>query len=146
MIKATLITFGLLLLLVSIGADPVTAEIYRWTDANGAVHFSDRQARDRVSETVDVRVNTYESVSYARPRLQASKKVVMYSASWCGICTKAKRYFEAHGIPYKEYDVERSEKGRADYQRLNASGVPVILVGKSRMDGFSERGFEELYD
>ena len=133
-------------LLVSVGSESMSADIYRWTDENGEVHYSDRPARDRVSESVEVRVNTYESVSYATSSLEATKKVILYSASWCGACKKAKRYFDANDIQYKEYDVEKSQKGRADYRRLNAKGVPVILVGKKRMNGFSEQGFERLYE
>ncbi len=137
--------FGILLLAVLAAINPATAEIYRWTDENGKVHFSDRPARDHASETIEVRINTYKSVSYATSSLEASKKVVMYSASWCGACKKAREYFEANQIQYKEYDVESSKKGRTDYRRLDAKGVPVILVGKRRMNGFSERGFERLY-
>lgn len=123
----------------------MSADIYRWTDENGEVHYSDRPARDRVSESVEVDVNTYASVSYATSILRGGQKVILYSASWCSACKKAKRYFEANDIQYKEYDVEKSQKGRTDYRRLNAKGVPVILIGKKRMNGFSERGFERLY-
>ena len=69
----------------------------------------------------------------------------MYSANWCGVCKKARRYFEKQGIDYKEYDVETSARGKSDYKKLGAKGVPVILVGKQRMNGFSVDGFEKLY-
>jgi glutaredoxin len=70
----------------------------------------------------------------------------MYSASWCGVCDRARRYFRAHAIAFREYDVETTAKGRLDYRRLRATGVPVILVGEKRLDGFSERSFERLYE
>ena len=44
-----------------------------------------------------------------------------------------------------EYDIEKSSKGKRLYQDLGATGVPVILVGKQRMNGFSEAGFELIY-
>ncbi len=55
------------------------------------------------------------------------------------------RWVDEKGIKYKEYDVEKSAKGKSEYRRLGAKGVPVILVGKRRMNGFSVDGFEKLY-
>jgi len=49
------------------------------------------------------------------------------------------------GIRFTEYDIEKSSKGKRLYKNLGARGVPVILVGKKRMNGFSEAGFEKIY-
>ena len=135
------------MLLLTTSATTVSqAEIYRWKDETGKVHFSDRPARDADAEKVEVRINTYESVSYDTSIFETDRKVVMYTASWCGVCKRAERYFEQNNIPYKAYDVEKSGKGRADYRRMKARGVPIILVGKKRMNGFSEQGFKKLYE
>ena len=123
----------------------VAAEIYRWTHESGKVHFSDRAPVNRRSETVELKINTYESVSFDMSILETNKKVVMYSAGWCGVCEKAKRYCEAHNVAYKEYDVEKSRKGRSDFRKLGAKRVPVILIGKKRMNGFTDKGFQRLY-
>ena len=69
----------------------------------------------------------------------------MYSTSWCGYCKKAARYFRQRGIPFRDYDIEKSEKAARDYKKLNGRGVPIILVGKRRMNGFDARTFEQLY-
>lgn len=69
----------------------------------------------------------------------------MYSTVWCGVCKKARRYFRANDIPFKEFDVETSERGRKDYARLNGRGVPIVLVGKYRMDGFNPGRFQQVY-
>lgn len=128
------------------------ADVYRWTDADGRVHFGDKPPRDAATEQVQIRINTYESPQVVRPpsddepaQATAAKRVVMYSAAWCGVCKRAAAYFRAKRIPFTEYDVERSAKGQADFKRLGGRGVPVILVGKARMNGFSEAGFESLY-
>ena len=73
------------------------------------------------------------------------RQVVMYSTTWCGVCKRAKGYFRERDIPYREYDVEKSAKGRRDYQRLKGRGVPIILVGDQRMNGFSRDRFESIY-
>ena len=127
----------LLLLLPAVS----TAGIYSWTDENGKVHFSDRPPIDRESDEIRVRVNTYESaseISQVDFVSASDRKVVLYTTQRCGYCKKAKQFLGRHNIAYREYDVETSSKGKRDFKRLNGQGVPIILVGKQRMDGFSE--------
>jgi glutaredoxin len=121
--------------------------IYKWRDANGHIHFGDTPPSGTKSEQVTVRPNVYESPSFERLSkvFEPDNKVILYSASWCGYCKRARNYFNGHGIAYTEYDVETSEKGRRDYKRLGAKGVPVILVGNHRMNGFSAAAFEKFY-
>ncbi len=99
-------------------------------------------------------INTYEGVSVVDTRETASdedngvkaKKVVMYSAPWCGVCKRARLFFKSRGIHFRELDIERSTMARRELERMNARGVPVILVGGKRMNGFSEQRFMELYE
>ena len=69
----------------------------------------------------------------------------MYPPPGVGVCTKARRYFEANNIGFTEYDVETSQTGKAGFEKLNGKGVPIILVGDKRMNGFSAAIFETLY-
>jgi glutaredoxin len=71
--------------------------------------------------------------------------VTLYSASWCGVCRRARSYFNRNRIPFTEYDVEQSERGRQDYRALQGRGVPIILVGATRMNGFSPDAFDAMY-
>jgi len=139
-------TCGLLL------ACSAAAEIYQWTDAGGNRHFGDRPPRDTAHETVKLRdINTFQSVSTAELPAWArdaadGREVVIYTAGWCGVCKQATQYFRDAGIPYREYDIEKSNRGQRDFARLKARGVPVILVGGKRMNGFSRQRFRSLYD
>lgn len=125
-----------------------SAEILKWTDKDGKVHFGDRPPADAVTSVVKVKINTYESpnVEDMQDVLNPKDKVVMYSAEWCGVCKKAKKYFKANNIPYKDYDIDKSSKGKKDFKKLGAKGVPVILVGKKRLNGFSAGSFESIYN
>ncbi|MCB1836156.1 MAG: glutaredoxin family protein [Alcanivoracaceae bacterium] len=140
-----LTSFLLLVLLPAL----VSAEIYRWTDAEGRVHFSDEPHNTMPSEQVSVRVNSYESVtyeslgSYTPP---SDKRVIMYSTSWCTYCKKARNYFERNRVRYVEYDIEESTRARKEFDQLGGRGVPLIVVGRTKMSGFSEAGFREIYD
>ncbi len=127
-------------------------EIHKWRDADGKVHFGDKPPAEANAEKITVKPNVYASPSieglsaiFSEDKKSYSNKVVMYATSWCGYCKKARRYFAAHRIPFKEFDVENSSKGKRDYKKLGAKGVPVILVGKKRLNGFSAAAFESIY-
>ncbi len=139
---------SLIMLLGTGFAIPVTAtEIHRWTDENGNTHFGDQPPASAESEILTVTPNVYKSpIVIPNTAIAPSTSVVLYSAQWCGYCRKARAYFQANRIPFKEYDVEKSRKGKQDYRQLGARGVPVILVGSQRMNGFSEASFRDPYD
>lgn len=74
-----------------------------------------------------------------------SRQVVMYATSWCPYCEQARNYFREQGIPYVEYDIEKNEEARRAYKAFGGRGIPVIFVGKRRMNGFSVAGFNRIY-
>jgi len=125
------------------------AEIYKWTDADGRVHFGDARPVDERFEEVTVQINSYEAVTFENwegEKTERAEKVVMYTTSWCGYCAKARKYFTQNKISFVEYDIERDLRAKKRYDALGAKGVPVILVGRARMNGFSESGFRKIYD
>ncbi len=73
------------------------------------------------------------------------KKVVMYATSWCPYCQQARHYFREQGIPYIEHDIEKDAHAKRAYKDFGGRGVPVIFVGKRRMNGFSVAGFNKMY-
>jgi glutaredoxin len=125
----------------------VQAEIYTWVDAQGKKHFGDKPPMDQAVEKLDVQVNVISNENRTSSSLSKPVKnsVIMYGAAWCGVCKQAKQYFKQNNIPYKEYDIDKSSKGRRDYKKLNGNGVPIILVGNQRMDGFTPGRFQALY-
>lgn len=139
----------ILLLACLLAVTAVRADIYRWIDHNGDLQFGDRPPPEHGAESVELSpANRYSHRDIDLPKLerpQAGPAVVMYSAQWCGVCKRARRYFQDNRIPFREYDVETSDKGRREYRRLGGRGVPLILVGEQRMSGFSARHFEQLY-
>lgn len=70
------------------------------------------------------------------------KKVVMYTTARCPACVMAKQYFAKKGVPYEEIDVERSAQGREAFQKLGGRGVPLIMVGTKRMEGFNSQAID----
>ena len=72
-------------------------------------------------------------------------QVIFYSASWCGYCKQARAYMQSKNVPFTEYDVEKTEKGKADLKALNAPGVPVLLLGDQKLSGFQPAQFDAAY-
>jgi glutaredoxin len=130
------------------------ADVYKWTDNHGRVHFGDKPFENASLETIDIKINSYQAVTIEPlTETQANnedrtidKKVVMYSTSWCGYCKKARRYFKANNIPYREFDIEDSPKAKKRFKSLGGNGVPLILVGKNKISGFNEKSFQQVYD
>ena len=138
--KTHVICLALLAMLVYVPASMAGA-IYKWKDANGRVHIGDQPPQASGAEQISVRINTYKGGAAAgqeNPLKTAAQRVVIYTTSRCGYCKKAKAWFASKGVAYKEYDVEHSNKGRRDYKKLGGRGVPIILVGEQRLNGFSE--------
>ena len=129
------------------------ASVYRWTDESGGVHFGDRPPEAARAEALELQLDTYSRVSFASTRGTGVDGVEIFTTDWCPACRKAKAYFRANGIAYRELDIEKSRSrwcgavktpAAIRFRRLGATGVPVILVGERRMNGFSRRGFERL--
>ncbi len=145
----TKVCFGLIFC-VTLTSAPVLGGVYKWTDTDGTVHFGDRPPADAGTESVDIRPNTYAapevSVYTPDPSDPApAAAVTIFTIQGCGYCKAAKRHFQQQDIAYKEYDIQRSDEARRKYQRQGATGVPVILVGDRRLNGFSAEAFDRLY-
>lgn len=76
------------------------------------------------------------------PEIIAKKPdVIMLGAWWCSYCYQAKAYFQHSNIHYCEYDMENTAIGKQLYQK-HGGGLPVLLIGKYQLNGFSERQIE----
>jgi glutaredoxin len=122
---------------------PANAQIYRWVDADGRVQYTDKPPPGVKASEVQSRISSYAGAPVVSgtpsPSAGATRpEIRMYATDWCGYCKKARAYFARERIRYTELDVEKSAAARAEYQRLGARGVPVILVGTQRMNGYSE--------
>lgn len=134
----------LLLLLALCVGQPASAEIYKWVDEDGGVHFGD--AKPAGKQARELRIKSTPAPTSASPGAAGQPpRVTLYGTQWCGSCARARRHFDTNGIPYDDYDIDRSADARRRYDRLGGHGVPLILVGDRQLTGFSARRFEELY-
>lgn len=131
------------------------ADIYKWTDANGKVHFSDKPPANKNVETLDEQQLASRASSYTQAEItklptdssiyRKNQKLIMYTTSSCGYCAQARKYFTKQRIAFKEKNIETSEKFHREFKKLGGKGVPVILWGKNKMNGFSVKKFKKMY-
>lgn len=139
---------GILPMLVAIGAVCSSAAfatgVYKWTDADGRVHFGDRPPEGAAAQEVKIRSFDGPAEVTSVGGDTVDRSVTLLSATWCGVCKRAKEHLRARGVSFTEHDVEKSGIGKSEYKRLNGKGVPIILVGQQRMNGFSATGLDKL--
>lgn len=120
--------------------------VYRWVDANGRIQYTtEKPPAGAQATTVQGRVSSVggNAAPAARP-VVAKAPVKMYATDWCPYCRKAREFFASRGIAYTELDIEKSQAAMAEYRAIGGRGVPVILVGDARMNGFSEPRLAEM--
>lgn len=119
-------------------------KVYKWTDAAGHIHFADQPIDTINAEEVKIRSFSGPAEIIQDEAGFGAREVKILTATWCSVCRSAKTYLAAKGISFSEYDVETSDVGRQEYRRLEGKGVPIIIVGKQRMDGFSSSQLDQM--
>lgn len=135
--KPTLILLALFL------AWPASAGVYKWTDAQGRIQYSD--SPPPAAKTTQLRLQTYTGPVEVSRVIGADSGVTIYTTEWCGVCQRAKAFLRQNGVPFREWDVEKTEYGSIKFKQLGGSGVPVITVGSEKMMGFDANRFMALW-
>jgi glutaredoxin len=156
----------LLLALLSLSvlpAAPAAAEIYKWVDAQGGVHFQDHPpagdvADLGVTESSPVRPRELatappaagaaeqaapgKTLSEAPPAPRKTVSVELYTVSWCPWCRKAREFFRAQGVPFADYDIEKDAAAAARRVDLDPrKGVPFAVVNGVKIRGYSPEAY-----
>jgi glutaredoxin 3 len=120
-------------------------------NADAAAYQVKNQSQKTVKQELDLAREELSRMLGERSKLMAaagppasSKRVVMYSTKSCPACVAAKAYFARKGIDYDERDVQTSPAARQEFKNMGGRGVPLIIVGGERMEGFSETRLDQL--
>ncbi|MFI5316693.1 MAG: glutaredoxin family protein [Myxococcota bacterium] len=73
-------------------------------------------------------------------------EVVLYTTASCPYCKRAIAYLDQIGQDYENRNVERDPEARSEYLKLThgRAGVPVIVVGRQWMQGWSQERLEQM--
>ena len=65
-------------------------------------------------------------------------EITMYSTSWCGFCSMARRLLEQKGAIWQEIDVDEPGRREEMMQRSGRRTVPQIWIGERHVGGFDD--------
>jgi glutaredoxin 3 len=66
-------------------------------------------------------------------------RVIVYTTEPCGFCRQAKALLQARGVDYREVNLAKDPRGRADLVALTGQMTfPQIVVGMRSIGGFRE--------
>lgn len=84
------------------------------------------------------------SGNYQNYLTQADSNLILFTTTTCPICKKTKELFNAKGIEYKEYALDKERSNVGLYQEITGKDqaeVPVLILEKTMIIGFNQ----ELY-
>ncbi len=132
-------------------AAAASAQLYRWTDEQGKVHFGDTPpppgARNVQKKSGAPGVTgTEENVPFALRQPLKEFPVTLYSAPSCNGCAPARALLNARGIPFKEISVRTDEQIAELNKAAGENVVPALLVGPTAIRGFDEDSYHRVLD
>lgn len=142
----TRLAFALLATLV---AGTASAQLYRWVDADGKVHYTDQPPMAAKSvETHRATANVVSSTApFAVQQAQKNFPVKIYTGTNCGSpCNDARDLLGKRGVPFTEVSV--TQPAQLDELKKVSGGeeVPIVLVGRAVLKGFEPTGLNAALD
>lgn len=129
---------GLLLLLC---AGAASAQVYRWKDAQGVTHFSDKPPASSVPVAkIDSRAgpSSAPDLPFVLARAVKTNPVTLYTTAQCAPCDQARAMLQTRGIPYAEKTVSNANDHLALRQAGGASQLPLLLIGPGKFIGYEQ--------
>ena len=144
------IAFGIAAITVAGGAF-AQAQVYRYTDTDGHVVYTDRPPSGEVKNLQTKKmgsnfISTSEP-SYAAALAAEHFPVTLYTFACGEVCQNAESLLNKRGVPFTVVNVSEPE-GQARLQAINNEGVaPVLTVGdKLTAKGFNEARWQAMLD
>lgn len=85
----------------------------------------------------------YTESDYSAYYAGTASKVIVYGTPTCPYCAKTRAYLREHQIQFADLDITTNDKAIRDFEKLGSRAVPVILVGRRRIDGFNSSAIQD---
>lgn len=148
--KTLAVTLGVIGATLALQAAAQT-NVYRWTDKDGKVHFTDTPPPDDAANVTQKRMGDSGMDAAALPyETQVAMKrnpVTVYVAANCAPCDSARQLLSRRGVPYTERNAQGNrEEAEAVKKLTGATEVPVLLVGDRSVKGWDESAWSAALD
>ena len=139
--KTLIILLFSVMFLLGAGAQ---ADMYRWVDKDGKVHYGDRLPPP--SETKKVEEKKFGgnlvqggNLPYATQQAAKNFPVTLYTGDCGEYCTKAKAFLAKRGIPYSERQPGKNPADTELFKKVSTENlIPVLQVGSTNLKGYEE--------
>ncbi len=127
------------------------AQMYRWVDDSGNVHYSDQVpasgAKNVQKQSLSVGQSSSAGLPYALQQAVKNFPVALYTSEACkDTCAQARELLNQRGVPYSETTVT-DEVDIAQLKKLSGgSVVPVMTVGRELYKGFESGIYKAALD
>jgi glutaredoxin len=126
------------------------SNVYKWTDKNGKVHFSDTPPAEESTNLSHKKLGggyvQESSLPYATQVAMKRNPVVFYSGPKCGTpCERGRDLLSTRGIPFSERDASTKEGAEA-MQRLGIRDLPVVTIGERNVKGYDDDAWHAALD
>ena len=137
-----------------VAATSAAAQMYRWTDQSGRVHFTDtpppgsaRNVQKRAAGAGGADPSAGSNEPYALQMARKNNPVKLYSAPGCGAaCDEARKLLNARGVPFAEVSVASEARINELKELVGSPSVPALVVGGNVRKGFEEGAYHAALD
>lgn len=144
---------GLSLVLMLTVSAALAQGVYRWTDKDGKVHYSDQPPPPTVTKNVEQKklignVIDTDKLSFAAQEAVKRNPVTLYVSKDCGdFCKNGRDLLAKRGVPFSEKDAQNDPKAAEELKALaGALEVPLLVVGAQNNKGFDADAWQKLLD
>jgi glutaredoxin len=133
----------------------VQAQLYRWTDDGGNVHYTDTPPpanaknieKKGTARAAGAEAKSAAQQSYALQQAIKNFPVTVYTAKDCGNpCQKALDHLKKRGVPFAEKVVAGQDEIDQLTKLAGAPRVPVLVVGVAVQKDYEEQSWNEALD
>jgi len=163
-----ILTAAFLLITIHFAVVPAIAEMYKWVDGNGVVHYSDTKPADEqktetfkthdyqepppesgesvldsLIETISEETKKIEKYLKEKKKADLKNSVEIFTTDWCGYCKIAINFLQSNGIKYTEHNVGNNPQAAARKRELGGgNGVPFAIINGQKVYGFSKERYK----
>jgi glutaredoxin len=149
----TIVVQTLAAALLCAAASGASAQLYRWTDDKGRVHFTNsppppgaKNVQKRAAPAPAATAPDSGAEPYALQQARKEFPVALYSAPGCGPCEEARKLLNARGIPFREVGVMENPQIEELKKLFGEATVPVLTVGRTVQKGYEQSAYNALLD
>lgn len=141
----------IILVLLSLVSAAHAAELYRWVDSEGKIHYADQMppAGTTYQQKKQQSPNVIQSseLPYALQLAVKTNPVTLYVTNCGEGCDKAREHLAKRGVPYTSKNPETAADAEALKKLINNIEVPVLVFGGTRtVRGYNAGEWDKALD